>query len=131
MDDAATLIAEYSDLCVITFRTIFTRISLTFFGRRLSNYVGIVASGECTRDVLLRQSAADRTQWLIPVVFLYECVITIGGEVELFWFAKWTGATILYLLNRYIVGFYSFYILATSFVPVSDAVRTIRTPRTQ
>ncbi|RPD73164.1 hypothetical protein L226DRAFT_614402 [Lentinus tigrinus ALCF2SS1-7] len=80
MDDAATLIAEYSDL-------------------RLSNYVGIVAS----------------------VVFLYECIITIGGEVELFWFAKWTGATVLYLLNRYIVGFYSLYILATSFVAISQA----------
>ncbi|RDX51338.1 hypothetical protein OH76DRAFT_1481616 [Lentinus brumalis] len=78
-DDAAALIAEYSDL-------------------RLSNYVGIVAS----------------------VVFLYECIITIGGEVELFWFAKSTGASILYLLNRYIVGFYSIYILATSFVPVSQ-----------
>ncbi|TFK86456.1 hypothetical protein K466DRAFT_600294 [Polyporus arcularius HHB13444] len=78
-DDAAALIAEYSDL-------------------RLSNYVGIVAS----------------------VVFLYECIITIGGEVELFWFAKSTGATILYLSNRYIVGFYSIYILATSFVPVSQ-----------
>ncbi len=61
------------------------------------------------------------------VVFLYECIITIGGEVELFWFAKSTGANILYLLNRYIVGFYSIYILATSFVPVSQEVCISRT----
>ncbi|KAI0682287.1 hypothetical protein C8T65DRAFT_750688 [Cerioporus squamosus] len=65
---------------------------------RVSNYVGIVAS----------------------VVFLYECIITVGGEVELFWFAKWTGASVLYLLNRYIVGFYSIYILASSFVQSSQ-----------
>lgn len=46
--------------------------------------------------------------------------------MELFWFSKWTGASVLYLLNRYIVGFYSIYILASSFVQISQEVRDIQ-----
>ena len=34
---------------------------------------------------------------------IYEYVITFGEEVELFWKKKFTGATALFVLNRYLL----------------------------
>ena len=39
----------------------------------------------------------------LPIALLvYEFLITFGQEVQLFWKGKWSGATILFFLNRYI-----------------------------
>ena len=37
------------------------------------------------------------------VILFYDYLITFGDEVQLFWRRKWTGATVLFILNRYIV----------------------------
>ncbi|KAI0788066.1 hypothetical protein C8Q74DRAFT_1196326, partial [Fomes fomentarius] len=36
------------------------------------------------------------------VLLLYEYLITISAEVDLFWRRKWTGASVLFFLNRYV-----------------------------
>ncbi|PIL23038.1 hypothetical protein GSI_14345 [Ganoderma sinense ZZ0214-1] len=36
------------------------------------------------------------------VLVVYEYVITLGREVELFWKGRWTGAAILFFFNRYL-----------------------------
>ncbi len=42
---------------------------------------------------------------------MYEYLITVGAEVELFWTRKITGATVLFLTNRYLVLFYNLSLL--------------------
>ena len=44
-----------------------------------------------------------------PVVVLYEYIITVGAEVELFWRKKMTGAVALFLVNRYLTLGYFIY----------------------
>ena len=34
---------------------------------------------------------------------IYDYIITLGQEIEMFWMRKFTGATALFLLNRYLV----------------------------
>ena len=43
------------------------------------------------------------------MVILYEYAITFVDEVNLFWTGKWTGATVLFALNRYMVLLYTVY----------------------
>ena len=38
-----------------------------------------------------------------PVFLVYDHLLTFDREVELFWKRKFTGATALFLLNRYIL----------------------------
>ena len=38
------------------------------------------------------------------VILFYDYLITFGDEVQLFWRRKWTGATVLFILNRYMRG---------------------------
>ena len=42
---------------------------------------------------------------------MYEYLITVGAEVELFWRRKITGASVLFLANRYLVLFYNLSLL--------------------
>ena len=42
---------------------------------------------------------------------MHEYLITVGAEVELFWKRKITGASILFLTNRYLVLFYNLSLL--------------------
>ncbi|KAI0738611.1 hypothetical protein C8Q80DRAFT_1124741 [Daedaleopsis nitida] len=39
----------------------------------------------------------------VMALVIYDYAITIGQEVEMFWKRKFTGATVLYLLNRYLL----------------------------
>ncbi|TFK82801.1 hypothetical protein K466DRAFT_603385 [Polyporus arcularius HHB13444] len=45
----------------------------------------------------------DDCCWYAGAVFVvYEYVITFGQEVDLFWKRRWTGASLLFFLNRYL-----------------------------
>ena len=50
---------------------------------------------------------------------LYELCITFSQELELFWNGKITGATFLFLANRYLTVVVQVCSLATSFLPSS------------
>ena len=54
---------------------------------------------------------------------MYEYVITFDREVQLFWRGKWTGASILFFLNRYL-GLLSPVLTALELVRMSDKVRS-------
>lgn len=57
------------------------------------------------------------------MVFIYDCLITIGAEGSLFWRRKATGATILFLFNKYLVLFYTVYSMLFLVVALPDQVR--------
>ncbi len=62
------------------------------------------------------------------VMFIYECLITGYEEVEFFWKARWTGATALFVANRYFsLGWYIYNIIGslTMFAPKA---RTLHLP---
>ena len=44
---------------------------------------------------------------MYTVLIFYEFLITFGAEVDLFWRKEVTGASILFLLNRYLVLSYN------------------------
>ncbi|KAI0918607.1 hypothetical protein AcV5_002553 [Taiwanofungus camphoratus] len=45
-------------------------------------------------------------------LFFYDYLITIGQEIEVVWRRKLTGATLLYVLNRYLIFiFFPFYLV--------------------
>ena len=56
---------------------------------------------------------------------MYELCITTGLEVELFWSGKITGATALFLSNKYTTLLYNILGLITFYPAISDAVRNI------
>ena len=56
------------------------------------------------------------------MLYLYEHVVTFTDEVTLFWGRGWTGATILFFMNRYFVFAYSVYSMF-SFVFLVSPVR--------
>ncbi|RPD69785.1 hypothetical protein L226DRAFT_575270 [Lentinus tigrinus ALCF2SS1-7] len=72
-------------------------------------------------ELLIGNYAALSTAGL----FIYECVITFGDEVNLFWMRPFTGATALFTSNRLLVLVYHFYILITAFIPLSEQVRRL------
>ncbi|THH00540.1 hypothetical protein EW026_g2019 [Hermanssonia centrifuga] len=41
--------------------------------------------------------------YALTAVITYEYVVTFGQEVEAMWLRKWTGATWLFLVNRYMM----------------------------
>ena len=43
---------------------------------------------------------ADQSRF--TVLLVYEYIITFGQDVQLFWRRKWSGATALFFLNRYL-----------------------------
>ncbi|KAI1783011.1 hypothetical protein LXA43DRAFT_977319 [Ganoderma leucocontextum] len=49
--------------------------------------------------------------WTTFALIVYEYLITIGAEVELFWKQKITGASVLFLANRYLMLFYTLSLL--------------------
>ena len=58
------------------------------------------------------------------VLFIYECIITGYEEVEFFWKARWTGATALFMANRYFsLGWYIYNIIG-SLAVLQPQVRT-------
>lgn len=57
-------------------------------------------------------------------MFIYECLITFGVEVDLFWGKRLTGATTLFLLNRGVVMFFTWYgLFADIIIPATAQVR--------
>ena len=60
------------------------------------------------------------------VVFIYDYIITLGAEGTLFWRKKFSGATVLFLFNRYLVLFYTIYTIPLSMVSLSEQVRHVR-----
>ena len=60
------------------------------------------------------------------VLVLYEFFITFTEEVELFWNGKITGATVLFLANRYLTIAAQVYNLFASFLPLSMAPSKVR-----
>ncbi|RDX52294.1 hypothetical protein OH76DRAFT_1500807 [Lentinus brumalis] len=44
----------------------------------------------------------DEAVW-IPALIFFEHILTFGDEVEMFWKQKFTGATVIFLLNRYLI----------------------------
>ncbi len=53
---------------------------------------------------------------------MYEYFITLGREAELFWKGKWTGAAILFYVNRYLSLIVNIYGLASN-AQISAQVR--------
>lgn len=48
----------------------------------------------------------------LRALFFYDYLITIGQEIEVVWRRKLTGATLLYVLNRYLIFiFFPFYLV--------------------
>ena len=65
---------------------------------------------------------------MLTVLFMYECLITGYEEVEFFWKARWTGATALFLANRYFsLGWYIYNIIG-SLAMFAPKARTLRPP---
>ena len=63
-----------------------------------------------------------------PALIIYEFVITVGDEIELFWKQKRTLAFALFLINRYLVliynltvlrGIYPFALAVSAVIPAS------------
>ena len=64
------------------------------------------------------------TDCSLTVFVAYESLITSSAEILLFWQGKITGATILFLLNRYNVLIYNVYTLILTIASsVADKVR--------
>ncbi|KAI0788068.1 hypothetical protein C8Q74DRAFT_653320 [Fomes fomentarius] len=49
-----------------------------------------------------RRATHNYVQYATITLLLYEYAITLPAEVNLFWRRRWTGASILFLLNRYV-----------------------------
>ncbi|KAI0713703.1 hypothetical protein C8Q76DRAFT_620410, partial [Earliella scabrosa] len=56
----------------------------------------------------------------LAVLFIYEIVITATDEVNYFWRRKWTGASVLFVLNRYTVLVYDLMSIIIFFSTESD-----------
>ena len=58
-------------------------------------------------------------------VLVYDYILTLGQELQLFWKRKLTGATVLFLINRYLFLFYII-ISMCSYFRMSDRASTPR-----
>ncbi|KAM5536956.1 hypothetical protein V8D89_009385 [Ganoderma adspersum] len=69
-----------------------------------------MSSSEDTAAVVAKFSSfivSDYCSNVATTLYMYECIITIDYEVELFWKRKFTGASSLFFLNRYLrLSFY-------------------------
>lgn len=63
---------------------------------------------------------------ILPVLYVYDFILTLPLEVSEIWSSKFSGATLAYLLNRYgTLWFFVINVLA-SLAPISDV--SVRTP---
>lgn len=46
-----------------------------------------------------RLDAVDR----IKVLWIFDYILTLPTEIRAIWFRKWTGVSVLFLLNRYVM----------------------------
>ena len=61
----------------------------------------------------------------LVVLFVYECLITFGDEVALFWTRRFTGATVLFVSNRALVMWAHVFTMITSYIPISAQVKSL------
>lgn len=89
---ATDLQRVYVSLDCVTCYVRFTKIC-----RLIGLYVNRAAEGKChvTFPVL------TLTTSFLPVLFLFECIITVSQEVGVIWQRKWTAITWLYAVMRY------------------------------
>ena len=70
-------------------------------------------------SILIHPDAFTGLCILCTVLVLYEFLITFGAEVNLFWRKRFTGASILFFINRYVVLFYNLFSM-WSFRPITN-----------
>ena len=113
------LVAEYYNVQVNLWRYFFSLSDS--LDSVVNNYCSVAASGELTTLPSTGHYTEDAS--LIAAMFVYECLITFGEEVDLFWTNRMTGATVLFLLNRWIVMFFTWYdVLADITIPATAKV---------
>ncbi len=67
-------------------------------------------------------SLCTATEFSIIALLSYDYLLTLHKEVELFWNWRWTGATALFMVNRYLVMIIRLVNLV-GFMPMSNQVR--------
>ena len=65
---------------------------------------------------------SDRLSPVTALVF-YEYAITLGQEIDMFWKRRFTGATALFLLNRYLL------VLSSTLVVAAEGVTSVQARR--
>ena len=60
----------------------------------------------------------------IPAFLVFDHVITLGQEANLFWSRRLTGASVVFLLNRYI-AILNFILAMCEYAPTTDFVRSL------
>ena len=91
--------------------------------RRLGNYSDLVVAGTMSLAFLAHGHNTDPKLLLDVVMFIYEYSITLREEISLFWMRKWSVATVLFLLNRYLVLGETIVSLVGLSTTLSDQVR--------
>ncbi|OSX61821.1 hypothetical protein POSPLADRAFT_1144208 [Postia placenta MAD-698-R-SB12] len=75
-----------------------------------------IQSVENTYELLLYSDYHETTE----TYYLYDCIITFDREVEVIWTRKLTGASVLYILNRYLCAVNQVISILPSFVDISS-----------
>ncbi|KAH9855446.1 hypothetical protein C2E23DRAFT_901346 [Lenzites betulinus] len=81
------------------------------------------AFGSTPAEVITSFATVEHAWWLqigVIALLVYEYVITFGMEVGLFWRRKITGATILFLVIRYVALLNYGFLGALTFAPISE-----------
>ncbi|KAH9943572.1 hypothetical protein B0H21DRAFT_486690 [Amylocystis lapponica] len=78
-----------------------------------------MSTGNTTEAEIIAQASFDFHAscftYSILALFSYDFLITLSQEIKFVWGHKFTGATVIYLLNRYIIVLY----LVLNYVPLS------------
>ena len=71
--------------------------------RMISSYCGTAAIGEpCLLSRIAFALCADNSTSFCAVFLIYDYTITFGREVDAFWSWRFSGATVLFLSNKYL-----------------------------
>nr|VWP02332.1 Surface protein PspC [Ganoderma boninense] len=70
-------------------------------------------------DALQSTVVANQCGLATVALYIYDYMITFGREVELFWGRRFTGASVLFLLNRYL-NLAHMIVVACNFATMSD-----------
>ena len=92
--------------------------ALTSPRRQLLRQLLLVRGTEYAFSSLPADALADA----IPAFLVFDHVITLGQEANLFWSRRLTGASVVFLLNRYIAIF-NFILAMCEYAPTTDFVR--------
>ena len=100
--DAAELIAIYQSLCVTSLRLYeFNCCGISYdLDSFIANACTIATLGECYISIGVVPLTCNI---VTSALVFYDYAITLGQEIHLFWKYKVTGATILFLLTRYLL----------------------------